>query len=330
MNKYGRAAALLAAATVWAASVAAAGESSKLVSTFDDIHYWIGEGTNRIAVIFDFHDGSKPQTSFARGYRWNGSAPRMKTIVDAIVAEDPRLHAFISSSESGSFVDAFGYDADEDGGTFERIYDAESGSTVSAASDEDDVFPLPESYSEIDDEGHFVSMGTSWLQLWGRGESLTDVGWAMTPNGIDGTFPTNGQWVCWRFGDYSTTYGDMETWEVIDEWYWFEPINATYAAIPGAARRAVLPAVGDVYYASLKAAFDAARGGREIALPAAATVDGASRTITVGETSSGDSQSYQWPEWYDLVQNGSSVSLTLNAVATPTFTADPASTMKQF
>ena len=321
----------LAAAVAGTARAAVSQETlDGKVSTFDDIHYWIGEGTNRIAVIFDFHDGSKPQTSFAWGYRWNGSAPSMKTIVDAIVAEDPRLHAFISSSEYGSFVDAFGYDADEDGGTFERIYDAESGSTVSAASDEDDVFPSPESYSEIDDEGHFVSMGTSWLQLWGTGESLTDVGWAMTPNGIDGTFPTNGQWVCWRFGDYSTTYGDMETWEVIDERYWFEPINATYAAIPGAARRAVLPAVGDVYYASLKAAFDAARGGREIALPAAATVDEASRTITVGESSSGDSQSYQWPEWYDLVQNGSSVSLTLNAVATPTFTADPASAMKPF
>ena len=321
----------LAAAVAGTARAAVSQETlDGKVSSFGDIQYWLGSGTNEVAVVFDFHDGSKAKTAFAWGYRWNGSAPSMKTIVDAIVAEDPRLHAFISSSEYGSFVDAFGYDADEDGGTFERIYDAESGSTVSAASDEDDVFPSPESYSEIDDEGHFVSMGTSWLQLWGTGESLTDVGWAMTPNGIDGTFPTNGQWVCWRFGDYSTTYGDMETWEVIDERYWFEPISATYAAIPGAARRAVLPAVGDVYYASLKAAFDAARGGREIALPAAATVDEASRTITVGETSSGDSQSYQWPEWYDLVQNGSSVSLTLNAVATPTFTADPASAMKPF
>lgn len=332
MNKYGRAAALLAAATVWAASVAAVGESSKLVSTFDDIHYWIGEGTNRIAVIFDFHDGSKPQTSFAWGYRWNGTATNMTEIVGQISALDPRLHAFISTSTYGSFVDAFGYDLDDDGGTFERVYNSEIQATESVASDKDDIFPSRASYfeSNMDGEGHPGYMGTSWLQLWGTGESLADVGWAMTPNGIDGTFPTNGQWVCWRFGDYSTTYGDMETWEVIDEEYWFEPINATYAAIPGAARRAVLPAVGDVYYASLKAAFDAARGGREIALPAAATVDGASRTITVGETSSGNSQSYQWPEWYDLVQNGSSVSLTLNAVATPTFTADPASAMKPF
>ena len=300
-----RIAALALAAAVAGTACAAVSQETLdgKVSTFDDIHYWIGEGTNRIAVIFDFHDGSKPQTSFAWGYRWNGTATNMTEIVGQISALDPRLHAFISTSTYGSFVDAFGYDLDDDGGTFERVYN-----------------------SEIDDEGHFVYMGTSWLQLWGTGESLTDVGWAMTPNGIDGTFPTNGQWVCWRFGDYSTTYGD----EVINEWYWFEPINATYAAIPGAARRAVLPAVGNVYYASLKAAFDAARGGREIALPAAATVDGASRTITVGETSSGDSQSYQWPEWYDLVQNGSSVSLTLNAVATPTFTADPASAMKPF
>lgn len=321
----------LAAAVAGTARAAVSQETlDGKVSSFEDIRYWIGEGTNRIAVIFDFHDGSKPQTSFAWGYRWNGTATNMTEIVGQISALDPRLHAFISTSTYGSFVDAFGYDLDDDGGTFERVYNSEIQATASVASDEDDIFPSPESYSGIDDEGHFVYMGTSWLQLWGTGESLTDVGWAMTPNGIDGTFPTNGQWVCWRFGDYSTTYGDMETWEVIDEGYWFEPINATYAAIPGAARRAVLPAVGNVYYASLKAAFDAARGGREIALPAAATVDGASRTITVGETSSGDSQSYQWPEWYDLVQNGSSVSLTLNAVATPTFTADPASAMKPF
>lgn len=321
----------LAAAVAGTARAAVSQETlDGKVSSFEDIRYWIGEGTNRIAVIFDFHDGSKPQTSFAWGYRWNGTATNMTEIVGQISALDPRLHAFISTSTYGSFVDAFGYDLDDDGGTFERVYNSEIQATASVASDEDDIFPSPESYSGIDDEGHFVSMGTSWLQLWGTGESLTDVGWAMTPNGIDGTFPTNGQWVCWRFGDYSTTYGDMETWEVIDERYWFEPISATYAAIPGAARRAVLPAVGDVYYASLKAAFDAARGGREIALPAAATVDEASRTITVGETSSGDSQSYQWPEWYDLVQNGSSVSLTLNAVATPTFTADPASAMKPF
>lgn len=321
----------LAAAVAGTARAAVSQETlDGKVSSFEDIRYWIGEGTNRIAVIFDFHDGSKPQTSFAWGYRWNGTATNMTEIVGQISALDPRLHAFISTSTYGSFIDAFGYDLDDDGGTFERVYNSEIQATASVASDEDDIFPSPESYSGIDDEGHFVYMGTSWLQLWGTGESLTDVGWAMTPNGIDGTFPTNGQWVCWRFGDYSTTYGDMETWEVIDEGYWFEPINATYAAIPGAARRAVLPAVGNVYYASLKAAFDAARGGREIALPAAATVDGASRTITVGETSSGDSQSYQWPEWYDLVQNGSSVSLTLNAVATPTFTADPASAMKPF
>ncbi len=332
MHTYGRAAAaLIAAATVLTASVAAADESSKLVSTFDDIHYWVGEGTNRVVVIFDFHDGSKDRTSFAWGYRWNGEATNMTEIVDQITTLDPRLHAFISSSTYGSFVDAFGYDLDDDGGTFERVYNSETKATESVASDEDDIFPSPESYfeSDVDGEGHPGYMGTSWLQLWGTGESLTDVAWAMTPNGIDGTFPTNGQWVCWRFGAYSTTYGDMETWEVINEEYWFEPINATYAAIPGAARRAMLPAVGDVYYASLKAAFDAARGGREITLPSAATVDVASRTIETGG-GVGDSQRYQWPEWYDLVQKGASVSFTLNAVATPTFTANPASGMEPF
>lgn len=222
----------LAAAVAGTARAAVSQETlDGKVSSFEDIQYWLGSGTNKVAVVFDFHDGSKDKTAFAWGYRWNGDAPSMKTIVDAIVADDPRLHSFISSSSYGSFVDAFGYDADEDGGAFERVYDAESWSTVSVASDEDDIFPSPESYSDANEYGGFTYMGTSWLQLWGSGDAIEDVEWSMTPNGIDGTYPENGKWVCWRFSDYVTDYdGD---WNVVGEEYYFTPINDVYIATRG-------------------------------------------------------------------------------------------------
>ena len=118
MNKYGRAAALLAAATVWAASVAA-GESSKLVSTFDDIHYWIGEGTNRVAIVIDFNDTSVKDTagnqvacSYVWGFRWNGQAPSIANILFQIAEDDPNFTADITDS---GWINGFTYDFDEDG-----------------------------------------------------------------------------------------------------------------------------------------------------------------------------------------------------------------------
>lgn len=228
-----RIAALALAAAVTGAAWAAISQETieGKVSSFGDIKYWLGTGTNEVAVVFDFHDGSKAKTAFVWGYRWNGEAPNMKTIVDKIVADDPRLHSFISSSSYGSFVDAFGYDLDEDGGTFERVYDDESYTTDSVASDEDDLFPSPESYSDVNEYGGYTYMGTSWLQLWGTGETIEDVKWTMTPNGIDGTYPENGQWVCWRFSDYVTDYD--ASWGVVGEEYYFTPINDTYAATRG-------------------------------------------------------------------------------------------------
>ena len=88
--------------------------------TFDDIKYWVGNGTNRCAIVVDFNDGEVGNRSFAWGYRWNGTAPCVKAILDEITASDPRLKMFASTSEYGSFIDAFAYDMDGDGGTFSR------------------------------------------------------------------------------------------------------------------------------------------------------------------------------------------------------------------
>ena len=127
--------------------------------SFKDIKYWVGSGTNECAVVIDFNDGSVMNSSFAWGYRWNGDAPSFKTILDEIAADDPRLASFISDS---GWVSGFGYDVDDDGGTFH------TGKTYTK-SDKDDLFPQPwydYDDSEYDDdeieEPNMYMVGDDW------------------------------------------------------------------------------------------------------------------------------------------------------------------------
>ena len=41
--------------------------------SLDGIERWTGEGTNRSALVVDWHDGTRPH-ALAWGFRWNGSA----------------------------------------------------------------------------------------------------------------------------------------------------------------------------------------------------------------------------------------------------------------
>ena len=54
---------------------------------FDDILYWVGEGSDSAVLIVNF---GIPDTAFAWGYRFNGSAT-VQQMTDAITAADPRF-----------------------------------------------------------------------------------------------------------------------------------------------------------------------------------------------------------------------------------------------
>lgn len=482
MNKYGRVAALLAAATVWAASVAA-GESSKLVSTFDDIHYWIGEGTNRVAIVIDFNDTSVKDTagnqvacSYVWGFRWNGQAPSIANILFQIAEDDPNFTADITDS---GWINGFTYDFDEDG-----LPDF-----------------APESWSEFEYDENNIPLhmiGDDWAASFATGIDFKDLTWEKSGTGASGMYPQNGQWFVQRFAAYAM---DVNNWSyIVDEFmtsvnpmaperyfhmgdikYWIgsgtnrcaivvdfnddgesqssfawgyrwngeslsvmeilnkialvdprfsvyftasgsieeclydrdddgqmeltskseqgydeesghvngrtwmvacaagevfhnlnwakieKPVNeihlqnkqwivqkfASYVketeenggmylvdeyiptkmatgAEPSHTMISILPSVDGNFYASLTDAFEMARGGNTVLLPEEGMIDEASKSVSVGSGESGTLQTYVVPVYYDMVVSGSSVSLTLNAVATPTFTADPASAMKPF
>ena len=154
------------------------------VFRMDNIRFWVGSGTNKCAVVVDFNDGGTGDRSFAWGFRWNGAAPSVKAILDEITASDPRLKMFASSSEYGSFIDAFAYDVDGDGGTFKRVWNNDTYAYYHVKSDDDDLFPDLESTSYIDEQTeNYVYEGTSWMLLFGTGETFADVAFAETPNG---------------------------------------------------------------------------------------------------------------------------------------------------
>lgn len=56
--------------------------------TRDDIHYWVGEGANRCAVVIDWGGEGR---SLAWGYKWRGTCTNLTEVVRRIVHEDPRL-----------------------------------------------------------------------------------------------------------------------------------------------------------------------------------------------------------------------------------------------
>ena len=278
----------------------------------DNIRFWVGSGTNQCAVVVDFNDGNAADCSFAWGYRWNGTAPSMKAILDEISAKDQRLKMFFHSSEYGSFIDAFAYDADGDGGTF----------TLSGfvKSDADDLFPATESKQDIDEKtGNIIYSGTSWMQLYGTGTSFADVTFIETPNGVDLMNPQDGEWYCWRLCPYVSTYDS--SWNFLN---YFCDVGSEYiavAAYPSETCAASLPKVGFSTYASLDAAFDAARGGGSVKLPEQSSVDVQAKTVTIGTAADETLQTYEVPAYFDMAVSGNAVKLTLNALATPMLVA---------
>ena len=225
---------------LFAAGFAVVSSASAWGFGFNDIRCWIGEGTNRCAVVVDFNDGGIGDRSFAWGYRWNGEAPHVKAILDEITVYDTRLKMFASSSDYGTFIDAFAYDVDGDGGTFEHVWNDDAYAYDFVKSDADDIFPATSDVYSFDPvTSNHVYTGVAWMQLAGTGTAFEDVVFADTPNGVDFTNPEDGQWICWRLCPYESV-SDYE-WNPVG----YECIE-TSPYIPVAAVPANLSGVGKI------------------------------------------------------------------------------------
>ena len=185
----------VAAALLFAASLAAA----RAEFTLDDIHFWVGEGTNRAAVVGDWNaEGAAP---LVWGYRWNGEPIPVRDAIEAIAREDNRLVYASSVSQLGTSVDGFGYDR----------------SDVAAA------FDLANGTATDPDALVGVYAGSLyWAQSPGTGDSFESCAWTYG-SGVDYDLLSDGGWyalklVNWETGESTEPTGPVAAAESPYAW----------------------------------------------------------------------------------------------------------------
>ncbi|MGE9289555.1 MAG: hypothetical protein ACQKBT_01110 [Puniceicoccales bacterium] len=165
------------------------------VTSFDDITYWVGSGSNESALVIDFHDGTGT-SSFAWGYRWDGEASGAQMILD-IAALDPMLSIVnLGDASSGFYLTEISY------GSHSQTAD-----------------PLG-----TDGWGYYLAGGTAGGDSSGTdptsiGDGGTDLPstWTISPSGASesssfggveyyGRMLADGSWDAWSFGSISESY----------------------------------------------------------------------------------------------------------------------------
>ena len=109
---------LILASTFLAAAGAAA-------FSLDDVHYWVGEGSSKCAVVHYWGDKGGAR---AWGYKWRGTCTNLAEVVRRIVHEDARL----VSNDAQTF---FGYDVNDCHPSWDKTAGTCSDPAASAAAD---------------------------------------------------------------------------------------------------------------------------------------------------------------------------------------------------
>jgi hypothetical protein len=75
--------------------------------SISNIEYWAGSGTNRAALVVDWHDGTRPH-ALAWGYRWNGNATGLD-LWRAVTNADPGLSGTVTQTAAGPLLSGIEY-----------------------------------------------------------------------------------------------------------------------------------------------------------------------------------------------------------------------------
>ena len=172
----------------WTACAALFAASNVAAFTFDDIHFWVGSGTNRVGLVIDWSTKHGDGAARAWGYRWNGDCTNLAEVVNRIVRADNRLHIGASKTTWGMFYSFFGYDVADVAATFDPTYPGSSSdpAAFAASQDESDWDPywnlLEQHGSEtyMKDTNHVAEAGA----------------------GADGITPVDGDWFTFRIDSW--------------------------------------------------------------------------------------------------------------------------------
>lgn len=180
-----------AAAAVVSACAAAWADARSSTLSLDDIHYWVGEGTNRCALVVDWSAGYG--RSLVWGYRWNGVCTNLAEVAVRVGREDPRLKVEVRGMTS-AYVDFhfFGYDVND----CRPAWDVANG-----ASSDPDALVLRE------DSVHY----SAWWVFYGpfNGPSFPSVAQTSSWLAANAVTPQDGDWFVFSYG--CPDYGESGT-----------------------------------------------------------------------------------------------------------------------
>ena len=170
------------------------GAAAGPVSSFGDIDYWVGSGSNRAAVAVDWDKNSTATPALVWGFRWDGTATG-QTMLNAIVAADPRLFAKSEGHGSlGSAVYGLGYDdGDGDFALDDDTSFDELGFSVSTGPAD---LAMPLDADDFYREGWFTGY---WHYGTSLGNPYDGGSWKASQVGMTGRTLRDGDWDSWVF-----------------------------------------------------------------------------------------------------------------------------------
>ncbi|CAI2769181.1 T9SS type A sorting domain-containing protein [Flavobacterium collinsii] len=90
-------------------NAAAKNRTGKSATTFGDIQYWVGSGSNKAAFVVQWNDG-KNSDALIWGFRWDGNATG-EDMLKAILKTDRRFFALLyKGTQTGSLTGGLGFD----------------------------------------------------------------------------------------------------------------------------------------------------------------------------------------------------------------------------
>jgi len=188
-----------------------AAPAGAVVTSLDDISFWVGSGSNRAGLVIDFHS-VETKTSFAWGFLWDTGTPSGADMLIAIDNADANLSlTYSGDGESNFFLSGMDY---VDGST---LYSGVADYGVAGVS-----------------WGYYLSGGSAYdfntsqtVAIPGGGTSLPS-SWTVSPSGASNSLASPGRsladlsWDAWSFGAYNPVTFDHEV----------PPSSTVYAAVP--------------------------------------------------------------------------------------------------
>lgn len=170
-----------------------------VVTDFDDIQIWFGNGANRAGFVLDWDGTSGTDNSIAWGFRWDGSATG-EDMFFSVFGSDDRLFAKVNSLPPaggfGVFANGIGYDANGNdifGISDATIFNGQGFSTDPSA------FATATDTGDLYREGPFAAGGGWWHYGVSTGNPFSGGSWTAAGTGMTGRQLSDGDWDSWAF-----------------------------------------------------------------------------------------------------------------------------------